>query len=133
MDDADPYSDDEEETITKDVEPEEEEEDTLELEEQEAAAAAQVSIIVPDNERVFSDTLSVFEKTELISVRIAQISKTGHAYIDIGNMDTPELIATKELEQRKSPLLLIRNRGSKIVDGKKVTYCEIWNPNEMIH
>ena len=71
--------------------------------------------------------------TEIVGCRASQISQTGIAMIEIGDLDDPILIAKKELMMRKCPLALRREVG--IVYDKKsdkyIKYIEIWDPNQM--
>jgi DNA-directed RNA polymerase subunit K/omega len=79
--------------------------------------------IVPDNERVTSDIMTKFEWSEVIGIRTCHIENNGVIYTDIGTLTDPRMIAIKELQDRKSPLMIVR----KVGDNK----VEHWKCNEM--
>jgi hypothetical protein len=93
--------------------------------------------VVPDDKRHSSSVLSVFELTEIISVRAAQISKGGAnaTMIDIPDgVSRSRDIAILELMARRCPLKVMRNMGRDILpSGKVKKYIELWSPNEMTH
>ena len=67
--------------------------------------------IVPDNERITSDIMTMFEFSEVIGIRTLQIEKGSSVFTDIGDLNIPYDIAIKELFDRKSPLKIIRKTG----------------------
>ena len=79
--------------------------------------------VVPDDERITSNIMSKFEWSEVIGIRTCHIESGGAIYTEIGTLKDPYLIAIKELQDRKCPLLIIR----KIGDNK----VEHWKCNEM--
>lgn len=93
--------------------------------------------IVPDEKRRSSSVLSMFEFTELISVRAAQISKGGvnAAMIDIPDgISQSREIAILELMARRCPLKMMRHMGRDVLpNGKIKKYVEFWSPNDMTH
>ena len=93
--------------------------------------------IVPDDKRRSSSVLSLFEFTEIISVRAAQISRGGAnaAMIDIPDGITRSRdIAILELMARRCPLKVMRNMGRDVLpNGKIKKYVEQWSPNDMTH
>ncbi len=84
--------------------------------------------IVPASERITSNTLTQFEKEELISVRAQQISQGSYIFIsDIEGINDPIEIANLELLHNKCPLFIKRHIGR----ANKTEKYELWNPNEM--
>lgn len=94
------------------------------------------SYIVSPDERCTSHMMSRFEFAEVISIRVAQISRNGisSAMIPVatdGTMTDARTIALAELEARKSPLRILRRIGTRR-DGDCVhPVYEAWSPNEM--
>ena len=79
--------------------------------------------IVSDDERITSNIMSKFEWSEIIGIRTCHIESGGVVYTETGVLTDPRMIAIKELQDRKCPLLIIR----KIGDNK----VEHWRCNEM--
>ena len=53
--------------------------------------------------------LTKYEKVRIIGTRAEQLENGALPVIDIGNMTSSILIAEKELEERKLPMIVIRN------------------------
>jgi DNA-directed RNA polymerase I, II, and III subunit RPABC2 len=64
--------------------------------------------VVPDNMRITSDIMTLFEFSEVIGIRTSQIEKGSHVFTDVTLLHTPYEMAIKELFDRKSPLKIIR-------------------------
>lgn len=79
--------------------------------------------VVPNNERMTSDIISNYELTEIIGIRTNEIEKGGPIFTDPEGLIKPELIAKKELLDKKCPLQVIR----KLPNGN----IEVWKCNEM--
>ena len=80
-------------------------------------------IIVPDDERITSVIMTKFEWSEVIGIRACHIENGSVVYTETGALKDPYSIAIKELQDRKSPLMIIR----KVGDNK----VEHWRCNEM--
>jgi DNA-directed RNA polymerase subunit K/omega len=139
----------ESETIIKTADPDgiEDEEEQVEEEEEEdlprvedkddfevntsTAYNKEVIIIAPDK-RKFSNILSKYEMTEIISIRSTQIAHFNNCMVDAPGLSDPILMAKRELMMRKCPLVLSRFAGElPDQNGKKYSYYEYWYPNEM--
>jgi hypothetical protein len=85
--------------------------------------------IVPPNERILSDAMSVMEFAAIMSIRSDQIGSNNHAYVDPpAGMTKTSDIAAYELRQKKCPLMLQR----VIEETPTHVVVELWSPNEMI-
>ena len=83
-----------------------------------------IIVVKPEN-RITSDTLSIYEYTELIGIRAKNIEDGGPYFVSaefIKGISDPIEIAEIEFQHRKTPLLLKRKVGDKI---------EIWDPKLM--
>lgn len=89
-------------------------------------------IVLKEEDFVTTDMLSLFEMTSLVTIRINQISRTGTAFVDIIMGETATTIAKRELMQRKCPLMIEREIGTREVDGKIYRCVEHRDPNTMI-
>ena len=78
--------------------------------------------ITPNNERVTSDFMTLFEFTEVVGIRTTRISQGAPIYIPPGHL-TPKQIAIQELFKKKSPLEIRRQVGDRV---------EIWKCNDLI-
>jgi len=85
-------------------------------------------IIVPDEERVTSNVATLAEIARAIAIRAKQISENPSAYVDIGLLSDPETIARKELDERRTPLVLRRSVG-RTSAGESIV--ELWKLREM--
>jgi DNA-directed RNA polymerase I, II, and III subunit RPABC2 len=79
--------------------------------------------VTPDNMRVTSDIMTMFEFSEVIGIRTLQIEKGSPLFTDVSDLNIPYDMAIKELFDRKSPLKIIR----KISKFEQ----EEWKCNEM--
>jgi hypothetical protein len=52
---------------------------------------------------------------------------------DTTGLTDPIAMAKKELSDRRSPLIIRRHVGDVIVDQRRTSYYEEWQPNEMGH
>jgi DNA-directed RNA polymerase subunit K/omega len=75
--------------------------------------------------------LSDFEAARILATRADQISHSG-VYFCSGKADNAAELARMELAERKIPLVLRRFRGEVIVNGRRETHVEDWDPNTMI-
>ena len=64
--------------------------------------------VVPDNKRMTSDIMTSFEFSEVIGIRMQQISEGGQVFTDTDGLMDPHDMAIKELFDRKCPLKIIR-------------------------
>lgn len=87
-------------------------------------------VVVADDHRITSQLLSSFEMTEIVSIRATQISQFNNCMVS-NEYDDPIKQAQLELMKRKCPLILIREVGERMVDGKLATHVEQWLPNTM--
>jgi DNA-directed RNA polymerase I, II, and III subunit RPABC2 len=79
--------------------------------------------VVPDNMRITSDIMTLFEFSEVVGIRTSQIEKGSHVFTDVTLLHTPHEMAIKELFDRKSPLKIIRRIS--------VLEQEEWKCNDM--
>lgn len=121
----------EQENDIEDDEDEEEKnyiEDNINFNENELDNESSFEHIVPAHERITSNTLTQFEKEELISVRAQQISQGSYIFVtNIEGVTDPIEIANIELANNKCPLYVKRHIGRT----NKTEKYELWNPNEM--
>lgn len=90
-------------------------------------------IIVPDDQRKTSETLSIYELTDLISNRACMIENGGEYYVtqkEIEGLTDSRDIAKVEFIKRRTPLKLQRAIGTD-KDGNIM--IEEWNVREMTH
>lgn len=78
--------------------------------------------VVPDNQRVTSEIMSIYEFSEVIGIRTTQISEGNTVFTDVKNITDHREMALKELFDRKCPLKIRRKIGNRV---------EIWSCNEM--
>lgn len=91
----------------------------------------EIIVIKPEN-RKFSQILSKYEMTELVSIRATQISQYNNCMVDITGLDDPIAMAQRELRMRKCPIMVRRTAGDiKDASGEVRTYVEDWDPNFM--
>lgn len=81
--------------------------------------------IIPESEHVTSNMMSVFEMTKATGIRAKQIQETGVTFLDKALSDDPIKMAQQEMNERRCPLLLIRQIDS---EGE---YVEIKRVNDM--
>jgi DNA-directed RNA polymerase subunit K/omega len=67
--------------------------------------------VVPDNMRLTSDIMTMFEFSEIIGIRTLQIEKGSPVFTDVSELHTPYDMAIKELFDRQCPLKVIRKTG----------------------
>lgn len=84
---------------------------------------SKIEIVHPDN-RILSELMTIFEYTELISIRAKQIENGGICYTVVGSLSDPIDMAKKELHDRKCPLTVKRLVANNIY--------ELWTANELI-
>jgi hypothetical protein len=82
-----------------------------------------INTVVPPNERITSDIMTLAEFSEVRGIRAKEISMTQIVFTDTGGLTNPRAIATKELYDRKCPLEIIRHISA--------TEVEVWSCNEM--
>lgn len=91
----------------------------------------EIIVVAPEHRRT-SNVLSLFEMTEIVSIRSTQIAHHSTTMLDdIAGLTDPIAIAKRELMMRRCPLVLRRRVGQKTVAGETQDYYEYWNPNEM--
>ena len=79
--------------------------------------------VVPDEKRITSNIMTIFEYSEVIGIRTLQIENGSTVFTTTDSLVEPRDMAIKELFDRKSPLKIIR-KLSKFVQ-------EEWSCNEM--
>ncbi len=82
--------------------------------------------IVPDEERITSDTITIYEASELISHRAKQIEEGCKVYTPLSQQVATSSSIEKALEEfkmRVSPLLIMRQVSNKLY--------EVWDPKLM--
>lgn len=83
-----------------------------------------INKIVPDDERITSEIMTLAEYTRVLSERAQQISDGSPIFVDIGDESDPIKIAEMEIKQRRCPIEIRRHITKDIV--------EVWKVNEMI-
>lgn len=84
--------------------------------------------VVPADERITSNRMTLAEVTRAIAIRAKQISTHPYVYTDVGPLSDVIAIARKELLDRRSPLKLERRMG-RTPAGESI--IEIWHVREM--
>jgi len=86
-------------------------------------------VVIPNDERRTSSILQLEELTEAIGIRASQIESGSPIFTDIEGISDPKLIASKELIDRKNPLIIERpiNRIDNIL------YVEQWKVRDMTY
>jgi DNA-directed RNA polymerase subunit K/omega len=86
---------------------------------------------IPNEERQTSDKLTDYEKTAAIVQRISQISRGSQIFTDADGLDSTTKIAQKELRDKRSPLIVMRECGRRLEEGKMIVFVEQWSINEL--
>ena len=84
--------------------------------------------IIPEDERMTRNVLSVAEMTAITSIRAAQIQTNNNCLVDITGLTDPRTMARRELMEGKCPLYVRRRVDTG--DGSE-QYFEVWDPNTM--
>jgi DNA-directed RNA polymerase subunit K/omega len=79
--------------------------------------------IVSPEDRITSDIMTLFEFSEVIGIRASQIEKGSQVFTDVRDISSARDMAIKELFDRRSPLVIIRQTG--------LFEQEHWKCNEM--
>jgi hypothetical protein len=92
-------------------------------------------VVRPEDRRT-SNFMSVLEQTDYVSIRSTMIAANNDCQVPVDDLVDPIMMARRELMQRKSPLMIKREIGTKKemdASGAIVTvqYCEYWDPNVM--
>ena len=83
--------------------------------------------IIPDEQRITSQFLTLEELTEAIGIRATQIEKGAPVFTDVTGYDDPIEMARKELLDGKSPLKLIREMKQRETER----WVEVWKVNDL--
>lgn len=138
-------SDDEEVAFDQnndDLEYGEEAADVSEIEEEEddidenvtPAAPSIVREIIIERDGVTSDRVSLFEYTELVSIRAESIARNNICFVNVDGLVDPIKMAEREFAMRMCPLLIKRYLGERVNgDGEFIKYYEYVNPNTAVH
>lgn len=78
--------------------------------------------IVPSEQRVTSECMTLYEYAMVIGTRATHISEGSPLYTDATGISNAREIAIKELDEKKCPLSISRKVGTKL---------EVWEVNEM--
>ena len=92
----------------------------------------EVIVVKPEN-RITSHILTLYNMTEIISIRSTQIAQHNNCMVDITGLTDPIKMAKRELMMRRCPLVLRRVIGD-VKDprtGEMQTYVEFWDVNTM--
>ena len=92
----------------------------------------EIIVVKPEN-RITGHVLTLYNMTEIISIRSTQIAQHNNCMVDITGLTDPIKMAKRELMMRKCPLILRRVIGD-IKDpktGEPQTYVEFWDVNTM--
>lgn len=84
--------------------------------------------IIPNDERMSRNVLSVAEMTAITSIRSAQIQSHNNCLADCTGLSDPRSMARRELMEGKCPLYVRRRVDTG--DGND-QYYEVWDPNTM--
>jgi DNA-directed RNA polymerase subunit K/omega len=82
----------------------------------------EIIIIHPDN-RITSEIMTKFERTEVISIRSRQIENGGNCFVSVDDLTDPIEMAIREMQQKRCPCDILRARTDKIY--------ERWHVNEL--
>lgn len=130
--------DEEEEEIEEVAEEEEEEDDAKDdsaqfVSQQSKANLFKKEVVIAPEKRRTSEVLTLFEMTEITSIRGQQISQNPLTLLkDIGDLSDPVDIAKREIDQGVCPLVLRRVIGTMASsDGVITEYVEYWDVNKM--
>jgi DNA-directed RNA polymerase subunit K/omega len=85
--------------------------------------------IIPNDERMSRNVLSVAEMTAITSIRAAQIQRNNNCLVDCSGLIDPRSMARRELMEGKCPLY-VRRRVDTGDGGEQ--YFEVWDPNTMV-
>lgn len=91
-------------------------------------------VVRKDENNLTTDVLSIYEMTNIVSIRATQISTNLNPMVDVSDLQDPILMAKRELMMRKCPLIVRRFVGEKknAKTGKYELVYEFRNPNTMI-
>jgi DNA-directed RNA polymerase I, II, and III subunit RPABC2 len=81
-------------------------------------------IIVPVNQRITSEYMTIYEYSMVVGTRATHIANGSTIYVDPHGLSDARDIAKKEINQNKCPLSVTRKISP--------TKLEIWEVNEMI-
>lgn len=84
--------------------------------------------IIPSEERMTRNVLSLAEMTALTSIRATQIQQNNNCLVDTTDLTDPRAMARRELMEGKCPLYVRRRVDTG--DGAE-QYYEVWDPNTM--
>ena len=90
-------------------------------------------IVVEPEKRRSSNLLTKYEMVELLNIRAKQIQTRNNTLTDTSELTTALDKAKKELADGKFPLILQREMGKRIIDGRLTVYVEYWDVNTMTH
>lgn len=76
--------------------------------------------VVPDDERITSDIMTMFEYSEVIGIRTLQIGQGSPVFTDVSELHESRDMAIKELYDRKCPLIITRKVGDFKQEEHKV-------------
>jgi len=66
--------------------------------------------------RITSDIMTLYEYTEVVSIRAAQIEKGAIVYVNIDGLTDPVKMAEREIEQKKCPLSIQRKLNQTLIE-----------------
>jgi hypothetical protein len=89
--------------------------------------------ILPENMRMTTDRISLFEYTELIGARAMAIAQFNNCYVSIEGLTDPIQMAEREFRMRMCPLYVRRRIGTKVIDGVETEIYDQLYPNTAIH
>lgn len=83
--------------------------------------------LVPENEKITSNVITLYEMTEAIGLRTTAIEKGAMVYTDVKGLNSARERAVKEFLDRKNPLKIHRT----IMEKDGIRYVEEWKVREM--
>ena len=83
--------------------------------------------IIPDEQRITSQFLTLEELTEAIGIRATQIERGAPVFTDVTGYDDPIEMARKELLDGKNPLKLVREMKQR----ENERWVEVWKVNDL--
>ncbi len=92
----------------------------------------EIIYIDPENRKT-RNILSSYELTEIISIRATQIEEHGRAFVPYADLTDAILIARRELQEGKCPLILRRCVGRETTPAGTIReFIELWDVNKMV-
>lgn len=86
-----------------------------------------ITYIIPDEQRITSQILTLEEFTEAVGIRATQIERGAPVFTDVSGYSDPIQMAKKEIFDGRCPLKLVREMKQQ----ENSRWVEVWKINEM--